>query len=155
MTPLQSFGHTPAFGGAAPLRVGLDLVQVSRIQESLDRFGERFLHRLFSEGEIAYARAQSAPAEHFAARFAAKEAAIKAFALSEAGAGWRDIEVQRAADGAPTLALHGRAAEAAARLGVTGVALSLSHDGGYAAAVVTALCTCEADCSNRAPLSLS
>lgn len=141
MFSLPSPGHAPAFGGDVPLRVGLDLVEVSRIQESIDRFGDRFLQRLFSDGEIAYARSQPArAAEHLAARFAAKEAAIKAFALSEAGAGWRDIEVQRAADGAPSLALHGRAAEAAARLGVTGVALSLSHDGGYAAAVVTALC---------------
>lgn len=119
------------------LRAGIDTVLVSRLQESLDHFGERFLHRLFTDAEQA--AAGGAP-ERLAARFAAKEAAIKAFALSEAGTAWRDIEVQRTDDGACTLALHGRAAEAAERLGVVHIALSLSHDGGYAGAVVTALC---------------
>lgn len=131
----------PRTVGNEPLRVGLDLVDVRRIRESVERFGDRFMRRLFSEQEIAYATAQSArTAEHLAARFAAKEAAIKAFALAEAGTDWRDIEVQRAADGACSLALHGRAAAAAERLGVTHVALSLSHDGDYAGAVVTAIC---------------
>jgi len=126
---------------AKPLRVGLDLVDIRRIQESVDRFGERFMRRLFSEQEVAYAMAQpSHTAQHLAARFAAKEAAIKAFALTETGTDWRDIEVRRDADGACHLALRGRAAAAAARLGVTDIALSLSHDGDYAAAVVTALC---------------
>ena len=141
MSPLSSLAHPTAGFGPAPVRVGLDLVEISRIQESLDRFGERFLHRLFSDGEIAYAKARPArSAEHLAARFAAKEAAIKAFSLAEAGMAWRDIEVKRGEDGACHLALHGRAAEAAERLGVTHIALSLSHDGDYAGAVVTAMC---------------
>lgn len=127
--------------GEQPLRVGLDLVEIRRIRESVERFGARFLCRLFSEQEIAYASGQSPRmAEHLAARFAAKEAAIKALALTEVGTNWRDIEVQREADGACSLALHGRAAAAAERLGVTHVALSLSHDGDYAGAVVTAMC---------------
>ena len=141
MPHMPTFGELPACDSGMPLRTGLDLVEIRRIQESLDRFGDRFVKRLFSTQEIAYAFSHPARiAEHLAARFAAKEAAIKAFALSEVGTGWRDIEVRRAADGTPGLILHGRAAEAAARLGVKGMALSLSHDGGYAAAVVTAWC---------------
>ena len=131
--------------GGTRLRVGLDVVEVSRVRESLHQFGQRYLERLFSENEIRYALQGSAQcAERLAARFAAKEAAIKAFSLSEVGVAWRDIEVCKQADGACRLALHGRAAEQATRLGVTEVALSLSHDGDYAAAVVTALCSAAA-----------
>ncbi|HZE90107.1 MAG TPA: holo-ACP synthase [Rhizobacter sp.] len=123
------------------LRVGLDLVQISRISESLDRFGERFMQRLFTQGEIAYSLQDAdQSAERLAARFAAKEAAIKAFSLSDAGVNWRDIEVCKLPDGACRLALHGKAAERASQLGVAEIALSLSHDGDYAGAVVTALC---------------
>src|SRR5882672_9538089 len=91
------------------LRVGIDLVQVSRVAESMDRFGERFLRRIFTDAEIAYA--VSAPAltsTRLAARFAAKEAARKALGLD--GIGWRQIEVQRAPTGAVELVLHGAAA---------------------------------------------
>jgi holo-[acyl-carrier protein] synthase len=154
MNPLCALAQLPAAWGPAPVRVGLDLVEISRIQESLDRFGDRFLRRLFSDGEIAYAQSRpSQSAEHLAARFAAKEAAIKAFALAEAGMAWRDIEVQRHDDGACHLALHGRAAEAAERLGVTHIALSLSHDGDYAGAVVTALCGPQARATSSFPTS--
>lgn len=136
----------PAQGaGSARLLVGLDVVEVSRVRESLHRFGQRYLSRLFSQAEIGYAMQGSEQcAERLAARFAAKEAAIKAFSLSEIGVGWRDIEVCKQTDGACHLALHGRAAEQAARLGVTDVALSLSHDGDYAGAVVTVLCSAAA-----------
>jgi holo-[acyl-carrier protein] synthase len=141
MIHMPALGQAPSALGAVPVRVGLDLVDVRRMRESIDRFGERLLQRLFSAQEIAYATAnQARTAEHLAARFAAKEAAVKAFALSEVGAGWRDIEVRRHEDGACSLELRGRAAEAAQRLGVTHIALSLSHDGDYAGAVVTALC---------------
>jgi holo-[acyl-carrier protein] synthase len=129
----------PSAGG---LRVGLDLVQISRIRESLDRFGERFMRRLFSDAEIAYAcESDGVCAERLAARFAAKEATIKALSMSEAGIGWRDIEVCKLPEGACHLALHGKAKSWASGLGVSDVALSLSHDGDYAGAVVTALCT--------------
>ena len=136
----------PAQGAAtARLRVGLDVVEVSRVRDSLQRFGQRYLDRLFTEDEVRYAiQGHGQSAERLAARFAAKEAAIKAFSLSEVGVAWRDIEVCKQADGACRLALHGRAAEQATRLGVTEVALSLSHDGDYAAAVVTALCSAAA-----------
>jgi holo-[acyl-carrier protein] synthase len=114
------------------VRVGVDLVRVSRVAESIASFGERFVRRIFTDDEIAYAR--SAPglvAERLAARFAAKEAAKKALGLV-AGVGWRDIEVRRAPGGAVELALHGPAAAA----GPQGLALSLSHEGDYAIAVV-------------------
>ncbi len=126
--------------GNQRVRTGLDVVEISRIGESLDRFGSRFVQRLFSEDEISYAQAgQGQTAERLAARFAAKEAAIKAFDLGEAGISWRDIEVRRLPSGACQLALHGKAASQVAKLGVCDIALSLSHDGDYAAAVVTAL----------------
>jgi holo-[acyl-carrier protein] synthase len=124
------------------LRVGLDVVEVNQVRGSLRQFGQRYLGRLFTEDEIGYAfQAREQCAERLAARFAAKEAAIKAFSLSEVGVSWRDIEVRKHPDGGCRLALHGEAAREAARLGVTDIALSLSHDGDYAGAVVTALCT--------------
>lgn len=135
--------------GAPRLRVGLDVVQVSRIRDSIERFGDRFMRRLFSDDEIAYAlQGEGQSAERLAARFAAKEAAIKAFALAEAGIGWRDIEVRKLPDGACRLALHGTAASKAAALGVREISLSLSHDGDYAGAVVSALCAESAEDSS-------
>jgi holo-[acyl-carrier protein] synthase len=118
----------------------MDLVHVPRIEESLRDFGSRFTHKLFTDAEIAYA--QGSPTEQaarLAARFAAKEASIKALSLSDAGVNWREMEVQRAPDGACTLVLHGRALEAARALRISSVLVCLSHDGDYAAAVVAAL----------------
>src|SRR5215813_3034416 len=108
---------------ARRLALGIDLVRVSRVAASLDAFGDRFLRRVFTEGEIAYAR--SAPAlttERLAARFAAKEAAKKALEIE--GVGWRDLEVARSPNGAPYLVLHGAARVAA---GTKSFALSMSH----------------------------
>jgi holo-[acyl-carrier protein] synthase len=119
------------------LRVGIDLVRVSRIQQSLDRFGEHFLRRIFTEAEIAYAT--SAPAqmtERLAVRFAAKEAALKVLRPADEGIGWRDIEVQRAPSGACTLMLHGAAHSLARSAGLSELAVSLSHEGDYATAIV-------------------
>lgn len=125
---------------AERMRMGMDVVDIRSISESIDKFGARFIQRLFSQGEICYAQSgEGQTAQRLAARFAAKEAAIKAFNLSEVGVNWRDIEVQRLPDGACRLALHGKAATHAEQLGVSEIALSLSHDGDYAAAVVTAL----------------
>jgi holo-[acyl-carrier protein] synthase len=121
-------------------RIGIDIVHVQRIRESMQSFGERFAQRMFTDAEAAYARsAPHAQAERLAARFAAKEAAIKALSLSEAGIDWREIEVVRADDGHCTLALHGRVLQAAQALGVGRALVCLSHDGEYAAAVVAAL----------------
>lgn len=121
-------------------RIGMDLVHIPRIAESLRDFGERFARRFFTAAEIAYA--ESSPAqrlERYAARFAAKEATIKALSLSEAGLDWRDVEVVRADDGSCSLALRGQAQASAAALGIGNVLVCLSHDGEYAAAVVAAL----------------
>jgi holo-[acyl-carrier protein] synthase len=118
------------------LSVGVDLTSISRIAESLGHFGDRFLHRIFTAGEIAYA--MSAPAltlERLAARFAAKEAALKAFGLVDRGVSWRDIEVTTSASGACALSLHGRARAMAAG-GADSAALSLSHEGDLATAIV-------------------
>ena len=118
--------------------LGIDLVEIDRIARLVEVRGDHAVLRLFTEGEAAYARAQSLPARHFAARFAAKEAAYKALAGTEhaRGIGWRDIEVVVEWDGRPTLRLHGRAAERAAELGVTRAHLSLTHADHTAAAVV-------------------
>ncbi|MCA9677510.1 MAG: holo-ACP synthase [Kofleriaceae bacterium] len=119
------------------LRVGIDLVQVSRIAESLAEFGDRFLRRLYTDGEIAYATAAPALTHaRLAARFAAKEAALKALGLGGEGVDWRQIEVRRASSGACELALHGATAQHARDLGIAELALSLSHEGDYATAVV-------------------
>jgi holo-[acyl-carrier protein] synthase len=122
---------------SARVAVGIDLVQVSRIADSIAAFGDRFVRRVFTAGEIAYAAAAPAlRAQRLAARFAAKEAARKALGIADAGVGWRDIEVTRAATGAVALALHGAAAAAAPAH--DGLSLSLSHEGDYAAAIVVA-----------------
>ena len=122
------------------LITGTDLVQVSRIAESLNNFGEKFMKRLFTEHEIAYAMSsEELSAARFAKRFAAKEATIKALNLSEVGLDWRQIEVRRDASGQCSLALHGVAREAAERARVHELSLSLSHDGDYATAMVVAL----------------
>jgi holo-[acyl-carrier protein] synthase len=118
----------------------MDLVHIPRIEESLREFGSRFARKLFTEAEIAYA--ESSPTERaarFAARFAAKEATIKALSLSDAGVDWRDMEVQRADDGACTLLLGGEALRSARVLHIGAWLVCLSHDGEYAAAVVAAL----------------
>ena len=129
---------------SARLRIGVDIAQISAIDASIADFGERFLNRIFSPGEIAYATAVPAQtAQRLAARFAAKEAAMKAFGLGEAGIGWRDIEVTRTVDGAVALALHARAAALVEQSGCTDIALTLSHDGDYAAAFVAALAPAE------------
>ena len=122
---------------AEPLSVGIDLVQLSRIRESMATFGDRFLRRVFTEGEIAYATATPALAPaRLAARFAAKEATVKALDLAERGIGWREIEVTRGPSGAPRLVLHGAARAAAVEAGDPTLSLSLSHEGDYATAVV-------------------
>ena len=107
---------------------GIDLTEVPRIAQSIQRFGDRFLHRVFTEGEIRYCESKANRVERFAARFAAKEAGMKAIGTGWShGVRWRDIEVCRQPGGRPTIAFHGRAAEFAAKMGVAHVALSLSH----------------------------
>ena len=124
------------------LGLGLDLVDIPRMARILDGPPgrvERFVERVFTQGERAYCDARVDRASRYAARFAAKEAAIKALSLGHVGVDWRDIEVLRRDDGSCSLALHGRAQEAARLQGVSGALVCLSHDGEYAAAVVAAL----------------
>jgi holo-[acyl-carrier protein] synthase len=120
-------------------RVGIDLVRVSRIAESLELFGAQFLRRVFTETEIAYATSTPAlTAERLAARFAAKEATVKALGFADDGVGWREIEIERQPSGACDLVLHGAALEVARQRGVEDLSVSLSHEGDYATAVVLA-----------------
>ncbi|WHZ11491.1 MAG: Holo-[acyl-carrier-protein] synthase [Burkholderiaceae bacterium] len=139
---------------AAGLAVGYDLVQISQIEESMREFGDLFTRRLFTEHEIEHARSGVGMcAQRLAARFAAKEATIKALKLSNAGVGWREIEVRRLHDGDCELALHGRVAQLAHAMGVAQILLSLSHDGDYAGAMVTVLFAPHDSPSDSAPLS--
>ncbi len=110
------------------LGLGIDLVEVARIEQSIARHGERFLRRIYTESEIAYCAGMKMPAPFYAARFAAKEAVSKALGTGiGAACGWLDIEVRRKASGAPFIVLHGSAAETARRLGIASVLISLSH----------------------------
>ena len=118
---------------------GVDLVEVDRIMRSVDRFGDRFLDRVFTPAERSYAGDGPRRDEHLAARFAAKEAVLKALGTGWAqGAGWADIEVVRGAGGKPSLALHGKAQELARAMGATRWHLSLTHTRGMAMASVIA-----------------
>jgi holo-[acyl-carrier protein] synthase len=136
MTPGADLRPSSPASGPLGLRIGLDMVRVEDVQASIDEFGERFVEKLFSLGERAHAAAAPAlKARRLAARFAAKEAAIKAFGLSEAGVSWRELEVRCDDRGACRLHLHGRAAVLA---GVQEAALSLSEERGHAIAVVLA-----------------
>jgi holo-[acyl-carrier protein] synthase len=119
------------------LSVGTDLVRISLVAESVTHFGERFLRRIFTPAERAYAEAgEGLMASRLAARMAAKEALIKALDLAERGVGWSDIEVVRSPSGAPSLRLHGAARLFADEFGVNSLSVSLSHEGDYATATV-------------------
>jgi len=122
------------------LGVGTDLIETKRIEESIVRYGERFLERVFTQNEIAYCmRKRKNAAESFAARFAAKEAGAKALGTGIShGITWKELEVLREPSGRPTLHLSGRAAERAERMGVRRMQLSLTHSRELAMAVVIA-----------------
>lgn len=116
---------------------GIDIAEVPRIREAIERHGQRFLHRIFTEGEIQYCESKANRVERYAARFAAKEAGMKAIGTGwNHGVRWRDFEVARKPGGRPTLLLHGKAAEFAARLGAVNIALSLTHTAEQALAQV-------------------
>lgn len=118
---------------------GVDLVEVARIQASIDRHGERFLDRVFTAAEQAYAAGSKRRVEHLAARFAAKEAALKALGTGwRSGIAWTDVEVVSEPSGAPTLRITGRAAEIAAERSITAWHISLSHTERQALASVIA-----------------
>ena len=107
---------------------GVDLCEVERIRRAAERFGRRFLERVFTPREIAYAERKASKFERYAARFAAKEAGMKAIGTGwRRGVRWRDFEVVNLPTGKPTLVFHGKAARYAAELGVRYVSLSITH----------------------------
>ena len=117
--------------------LGIDIIQNERIRDSLTRFGVRFLNRIYTEIEQTYCRGCADPAIHFAARFAAKEAAFKALGTGwAAGVKWKDVEVRRLASGKPELHLYGGALERATSMGATRFQVSLTHDQLVSCAVV-------------------
>ena len=121
------------------LGMGIDLAEVHRIRESIERFGDKFLHRVYTDREIAYSNSKANRFERFAARFAAKEAAMKAIGTGwRQGVTWRDFEVVNDTAGKPTMILHARAAEIAKELGIRAILLSLTHTESYGLASVVA-----------------
>lgn len=119
--------------------LGTDLIEIARIERSVARFGDNFLHRVYTPGEIAYCMAKKNSAESLAARFAAKEAGAKALGTGiSRGVSWREFEVRRKPGQRPELHLSGRAAEIANHLGIKRLSLSLSHSRELSIAVVVA-----------------
>jgi holo-[acyl-carrier protein] synthase len=118
--------------------LGVDAVDIARVDQLIARHRDRAVSRLFTEAEAAYACSRPDPIRHYAARLAAKEAAYKALAGNELARaiGWREIEVLPGADGSPALALHGRAARRATEIGAARVWVSLTHSDSSAVAVV-------------------
>ncbi len=107
---------------------GVDLAEVPRIRASIERFGTRFIDRIYTPAEIEYVERKANRYERYAARFAAKEAGMKAIGTGwKRGVRWRDFEVANLPSGKPTLRLHGVAAQVAEKLGVRNVSLSLTH----------------------------
>lgn len=119
------------------LGTGVDITEVPRVAASIERFGERFLKRVFTDAEIAYCQSKHNRVERFAARFAAKEAALKALGTGlRQGISWREVEVTRQPGGRPTISFHGVAAQFYARMGAKRAHLSLSHTEEHAVAYV-------------------
>ena len=117
--------------------LGSDLIEIARVRASIERFGDRFLKRVFTAGEIAYCQRKKNAAESFAARFAAKEAGAKALGTGIShGIAWPEIEVRREPSGRPTLHWAGRALERATVLGIQRTSLTLTHSRDVAMAVV-------------------
>ena len=115
------------------LVTGVDIVEISRVRKIAEHYGVRFFRRIFTKRELAYCRGR---APQLAARFAAKEAVMKALGTGIRGVGWKDIEVTRERGKAPQITLHHRALVRANKMGVHQVAISLSHSRDYALASV-------------------
>jgi holo-[acyl-carrier protein] synthase len=112
--------------------LGIDIISVSRIAATLDRFGERFVRRVLTEAEQRYVRRRPST---FAGRWAAKEAVSKVLGLGVRGIGWREIEIERLPTGQPAVRLHDRAAARAVQLGMGRIAISISHEADFAVAI--------------------
>ena len=119
--------------------VGVDIIEIERVRGVLDRRGERFIEHVFLPGEVEYCLSRREPARHFAARFSAKEAVVKALGVKRGmNFLWRDIEILRSADGVPTVRLTGRTLRFAVERDVTELRISLSHSDSHAVAMATA-----------------
>jgi holo-[acyl-carrier protein] synthase len=123
------------------LTTGVDILHVPRLREALERYGERFLERVYTPNELAYCGGR---VPELAARFAAKEAVSKALGvgmrvMSRDGIGWHEAEVINGSSGKPSVRLHGHAAELCAELGLTQWSLSITHERDYAIALVVAM----------------
>lgn len=119
--------------------IGQDLVDVRRIQESLQRYGDRFKKRVFTEKEVAYCERYRYSHENYATRFAAKEAVLKALGTGKArGIAWTDVEIVRQPGNRPEIVLHGKAAEIAKQRGVNKLHVTLGHEREFAQAIVIA-----------------
>ena len=122
---------------------GIDIIEIERVRHLAERYGDRFINRIYTPGEQAYCRGR---APQLASRFAAKEAVMKALGTGIRGVGWKDIEVVRQRGRAPEIALHGRARSRAEHMGITRLAVSLTHSRDNAVASVVA----EADSAHAA-----
>jgi len=117
--------------------IGVDLAEVDRIREAIERHGRRFIDRIYTPAEISYVERKANRYERYAARFAAKEAGMKAIGTGwKRGVRWQDFEVSNLPSGRPTLQLHGVAAEIAASMSVRNIALSITHTAAEGMAIV-------------------
>ncbi len=114
--------------------IGIDIIEIARIERAIARWGECFLQRVYTNSELRLSRKKPSS---LAARFAGKEAVIKAFGTHNKGIGWREIEILSESSGKPLVHLHGKAQNQANSLGLAGLAISLSHSKEYAIALVT------------------
>ncbi len=115
--------------------VGVDIIEIGRIKEAVERWGQRFLNRIYTQSEQILCRERPSS---LAARFAGKEAVMKALGTGIKGVGWREIEILSLPTGQPLVHLHGKAQDRAASLGLSEMAISLSHSQDYAVAFVVA-----------------
>lgn len=148
-------GRRCAHGGSEPaptVRVGVDIASIEAVRASVERFGDRYTRRCFTEHEIETSSGSPAvQAASLAARFAAKEATVKALAAGGESFDWRSVEVRRRPSGGCAVVLHGSLAELAAREGVSQLAVALTHEGAVAAAVVVAVCEATEGSGGRQP----
>lgn len=130
----------PRAGSGAVLSIGTDIVEIVRIAQMIDRHGELFLHRVYTIHEITYCSSRRSCTQHYAGRWAAKEAVLKALGTGwSRGIRWTDIEVTNAPSGSPSVSLYNQAAEIANRSKIANILITISHCRSHAVAYATAL----------------